>query len=310
MKAMCSIAEILYQGLQKEGLLYNTNIAAKYSMHFSYYRDFVKDAYWLQEFPIELKKRYESNISINCMRYALAAKNFHKPLEREAVSAAIAFVVAGCCLDNMLDSGILEERQLALDKLNWDYCAHYFVTFGTRKALHPVDMLYEAIGSFLCKKSEIDYSAYKKLMQYLKRAAFSEQRSVDCSDFFSDEYTVRDKSVLFVVIGFLLALYGRHTSLEEKTFFLIGDIFRSIDDLCDFEEDKSGGSVNSLFIKKGTMEISDTIKIVQELQWLHNALQQLSGYIEAPFYEFIKFNLQLWTLENPYIYQKFLAGDF
>ena len=91
---------------------------------------------------------------------------------------------------------------------------------------------------------------------------------------------------------------------------MIGDIFRSIDDLCDFEEDESGGSVNSLFIKKGTMEISDTIKIVQELQWLHNALQQLSGYIEAPFYEFIKFNLQLWTLENPYIYQKFLAGDF
>lgn len=304
---MCSVAKILYQGLQKEGLLYSTNIAAEYSMYFSYYRYLVEEASWFLEFPMELKKRYALNISINCTKYALAAKNFGKTLEQEAISAATAFVLAGCCLDDMLDGNVQEERQLALEKLNWEYCAHYFVEFGKRKALHPVDILYEAVGNFLQKKSELDRLSYEQLLQYLRRAAFSEQWSGSCTDFSSDEYAVRDKSVLFVVIGFLFALFGTHTQKEEKAFFLIGEIYRSIDDLCDYEEDKRAGFVNSLFIQKEA--IPDTIIIARELHWLHNALQQLRRFIDQPFYDFIRFNLQLWTLENPYIYQKFLVGN-
>lgn len=301
---------MLYQGLQKEGLLYNTGTAAAYSIYLSYYRYFVEDTLWFRELPEKLKNRYELSISVNCMKYALAAKDFHKPLEQEAVAAAVAFGLAGCYLDDMLDGNIQEERQLALEKLKWDYCTHYFVAFGIKKTMHPIDMLYEVVGDFLKKKSEHDYSTYEKLIQYLKRVAFSEQQSADCSDSFSDEGAVRDKSVLFVVVGFFLALYGRHTSVEEKSFFLIGDIFRSIDDLCDFEEDRRSGCVNSIFVQKDTKEASDTEKVVKELQWLHDALQQLRGLIGRAFYDFIQFNLQLWTLGNPYIYQKFLAGDF
>lgn len=282
--------------------------AAGYSIRLSFYMNLAKDTGWFQELPMELRKHYLLSISINCTKYALAAKNFGKTLEKEAVLAATAFALAGCCLDDMLDGNVLEERRLALEKLNWEYCAHYFVMFGRRKALHPVDILYEAIGDFLKRKAEIDRPSYDELIQYLKQAAFAEQCSGSCIDFSASEHAVRDKSVLFVVIGFLLALYGKHTKTEEKVFFLIGEIFRSIDDLCDFEEDKRAGFVNSLFIQKDA--IPDTTIIVNELQWLHNAMQQIKGLIGQPFYEFIRFNLQLWTLENPYIYQKFLAGDF
>ena len=292
----------LYQGLADLGLMYDPAVAVVYSGAQEYYGGFLWGAKWFCGMPEDFQKRYRLCVALNGMKFTLAMENFEKPRDWEAISAATCFILAGCLLDHLIDEGISEDRALALEKLDWEYCAHYFVRFGPARSEHTVDMLYGVIGAFLRERKHVSTAAYHQLISHLRRAIQAE--TADKKSIGEDRELVVDKSVLFVVIGFELAMYGDHTQQEWETFFLIGDIFRIIDDLCDAEQDARVGHMNSLL---SGQELTD-LPIDKTLSDLGESLEQLKALVSEPFYEFIRYEIQSWTLSNAYLFNKITEG--
>ena len=288
----------LYEELTRMGLMYDPATAAAYSAAQEYYGSFLWKTRWFRKIPGDLQNRYRLCIAMNGMKFALAMENFRKPRDWEAISAATCFILAGCLLDYLIDEGSSGDRGLALEKLDWEYCAHYFVRFGPARDGHTVDLLYSVIASYLQKKKHSSHAAYDQLIGHLKRAVQAE--TADGKHILEDKTLVADKSVLFVVIGFELALYGNHTQQEWETFFLIGDIFRIIDDLCDAEQDACAGHVNSLL----SMEILTDNQLDEIFSILQDSLERLEALISEPFFEFIRHEIRSWTLGNAYLFKR------
>ncbi len=288
----------LYEGLQQLGLLYDPADTASYSPVMEFHSGFLRETDWFHALSRELRRCYGLCVAMNGTKFSLAAESFHKPRDKEAISAAVCFVLAGCMLDHMLDEGSLPEQTLAREKLKWDYCAHYFVRFGPLTDQHAVDRLFCVVAAFLQKRRDSCPEAYNRLLAHIQRTAFSE--TADDRTIAADQTLTRDKSVLFVVIGFELALFGEHSQQEWDTFFLTGDIFRIIDDLCDAEQDAQAGRTNSLFLQH---ELTNS-RIVLAISELRRALERLEGLACEPFCEFIRHELRIWTLSNPYLFAR------
>lgn len=296
---------LLYRGLKEMELLYDPSAARLYGTSMEYYGGSLRAADWFRALPEEFQRRYGFCVSLNAMKFALAAESFQKPLDGEALSAAVCFVLAGCILDNMLDEGDPADRAAAEEKLAWEYCAGYFLRFAPARADHAVDRLYSVIGSFLRKGKEHSIAAYDRLLAHLHRAVQAETFSLKGLRGPQEEALAADKSVLFTVIGFELALYGEHTAQEWEAFFLIGDTFRLIDDLCDAEQDQLAGRANSLLANAGA---DDSEWIPRALEALRQALARLEAVVSRPFFTFLRYELQSWTLSNAYLYQKMLEA--
>lgn len=287
----------LYCGLKRAGLLYDVSIAAGFSAQLSYFNAFLQDEPWFRALPVELRCRYALCLSMNCVKFSLAAQCFRWSQNLEAFSVAASFILAGCILDDMIDNEDSEVRQLALRKLNWGYCSDYFIWFQPMREVHVIDQLYSFIGAFLEKKRCCNPEAYEYFLALLKRAVIAECGSNDRVN----QTLATDKSTLFTVLGFLLALYGNHTPEELSAFYLAGDLFRRMDDLCDFESDRDTGHVNSLRLEDGVDEVE---LVEKELRSISSGLGRLEGLTDSSFGLFIRYELQSWTLSNPYLYQK------
>ena len=294
--------EYLYRGLKEMGLLYDPSAAAFYGVSMEYSSGFLRKMDWFCALPLELRRKYGLCISLNGMKFTLAAENFQKPLDTEAVSAAVCFVLAGCILDNMLDEGSPGDQASAREKLTWEYCARYFIQFDPVGTDHAVDRLYGEIASFLRRKKKFSTAVYDCLMVHMRRAVQAETFVPKGPFDPQSPVFAADKSVLFTVIGFELALYGEHTEEEWEAFFLIGDIFRIIDDLCDAEQDMLAGRTNSLLT--GRDRGSEWIGNV--LEALRQAMTRLESLVSEPFFAFLRHEVQCWTLSNACLYQKML----
>lgn len=299
-------AKHLYAGLKRLGLLYDPAAAVAYGTAMEHYSGPLRETAWFHALPEELRRRYSFCVAVNGMKFALAAESFHRPLDRKACSAAVCFILAGCILDNLLDEGSPAERRIAREKLVWGYCERYFVRYEIDGTGHVVDRLYSEIALFLRDHGEKTPDVYGCLLEHLRRAVRAEvhtsQGTWKTGDAM-DIALVADRSVLFTVIGFELALFGMHTPEEWEVFFLIGDIFRIIDDLCDAEADSRAGRVNSLLMKIGG---SDPLWAENALEDLARALARLERSVSTSFFAFLRYELQSWTLSNPYLYQKML----
>ncbi len=293
----------LYEGLRELRLLYDPAAASDYGSVLEFYGGFLRETSWFRALPKELRRRYGLCVALNGAKFSLAAESFHKPRDREAISAAVCFILVGCLLDHLLDEGSPDEQKLAREKLEWDYCAHYFVRFGPMMNHHAVDGLYSVVAAFLQKRRVSCPGAYDQLLGHLKRAVLAE--TADGSSIAADRTLVRDKSVLFVVIGFELALYGEHSRQEWDTFFLIGDIFRMIDDLCDAEQDAEAGRTNSLLSRHGLT----TRQLLLTLSELRRALERLDELACEPFCAFIRHEIRTWTLSNPYLFNRTMEAS-
>lgn len=293
--------ELLYHGLRQLGLLYDPSTAAHFSTALEYYGSFLRETEWFRALPLDIQRRYSFCIALNGMKFSLAAENFQKPIDREALSAAVCFILAGCLLDHLLDEGTPDSRKSALEKLGWEYCAHYFVQFGSAKTVHTVDLLYSIIASFLKKRMGAVPAIYNDLLTHMQRAVQAEVYTLEERGSPIDMALTADKSILFVVIGFELALYGEHLPQEWEVFFLIGDILRMIDDLCDAEQDMLEGRVNSLL--PNDKEANDRW-LCQSLDHLQQALVRLKALVREPFFAFVHYEIQSWTLSNTYLYKK------
>lgn len=298
--------ECLYTGLKKLGLFYDPASATAYGTAMEYYGGPLRETGWFRAMPEELQRRYSFCVTLNGMKFALAAESFHRSLDREACSAAVCFLLAGCILDHMLDEGTPLEQRTAREKLAWEYCAQSFLHFSPAKADHVVDRLYGELARFLQKHGQEAPDARDLLLTHLRRAAQAEALASQGAwngGNAPDAATVANKSVLFTVVGFELALFGKHTPEEWEVFFLIGNIFRIMDDLCDAEADSQAGRANSLLMKSGT---GSSLWCEDALEELAHALARLEKLVCAPFFAFIRYELQSWTLSNPNLYRKVL----
>lgn len=295
--------ELLYHGLQQLGLLYDPSISSYFGTALEYYGSFLRETDWFRALPSDMQRRYSFCIALNGMKFSLAAENFQKPLDKDALSAAVCFILAGCLLDHLLDEGDPDSRTTALEKLDWEYCAHYFVEFGPAKTAHVVDLLYSTIASFLKKKMGTAPIIYNDLLSHMQRAVQSEVYTSEERSNPTDMVLTTDKSILFVVIGFELALYGEHLPREWETFFLIGDILRMIDDLCDAEQDVLAGRVNSLLPND---KETNSLWLCRSLDNLQQALVRLKDLVREPLFSFICYEIQSWTLSNTYLCKKIM----
>lgn len=297
--------ERLFAGLKELGLLYDPAAATGYGTAMEYYSAALRDTAWYHALPEELRRRYGFCIAVNGMKFALAAESFHRWLDRDACSAAVCFILVGCILDNLLDEGTPVQRQLAREKLTWEYCQRYFVHHEETGVDCAVDRLYSQIGVFLREGEQRAPDACACLLEHLRRAASAELHSAQetRNGGTVDAALVADKSILFTVIGFELALFGTHTPEEWEAFFLIGNIFRLMDDLCDAEEDSRAGRANSLLIRGGR---EDRPCVENALEELAQALTRLEKLVSAPFFAFLRYELRSWTLSNAFLYRKML----
>lgn len=297
--------ELLYNRLKAADLLYQSNKGALYGTALSYYSGFWRETVWAKALDEETKRRYALCLDMNSMKFALAAKSLCRPMEKEALSAAVSFILAGCLLDNFIDQGSAAERKQAMEMLEWEYCAHYFVHFGSAKSKHAIDVLFSEIAHYLKDKARTEPKAYDQFLAYLRRATAAEVASANGRDDALQNRMIVDKSVLFEVLGFQLAFYGNHTCQEWEIFFLIGNIFWMIDDLCDVEEDTRSGQVNALLSAEcGSLEV----RMTRMLTELTQALERLKLLVEPAFYQFILYEVRSWTLDEPGLYRKVMEA--
>lgn len=288
---------MLYSKLKEADLLYWPDEAEIYGTAISYYSTFWREAAWAKALDEDTKQRYALCMDMNSMKFALAAECLRRPLDKEALSAAVCFVFTGCLLDNLVDCGSPTEREQVLKMLEWKYCAHYFVSFGPAKSNYIIDVLFNVIARYLKDRKETEPKAYDQFLAYLRRAIAAEATSLDSEKHIQQKNVIMDKSVLFEVLGFQLAFFGANTRREWDIFFLIGNIFRIIDDLCDEEDDAENGQINSLLSGEcGSLE--------QMLAELTQALERLKQLTGPALYHFIRYEVRCWTLDNPYLYQK------
>jgi len=282
----------LKKGLGEIGLLYREE--TEHALQDWAYRD----EGWFAGLPPDIRERYSLCVSLNRVKFSLAAESFGKSLRPEAARAGTAFILSGCIVDSLLDEGNPQQRETALRKLDWTYCGHYFERFGARLETHPLDQLYEMVGRFLEVGKPSFPAYYADILSQIRRAARAEwligsrQKSASA---------IMDKSVLFVVIGFQLAFYGAYTARQRDIFFRIGDLFRLIDDLCDLEADERSGQANSLlsaFQAAGPGALAEAA--VSELR---QKLHRLQGLVSEDFYRFLRYELRVWTLGCPKIYR-------
>lgn len=286
----------LKKGLGEIGLLYREE--TEYRTALQDYAGMLQGEDWLASLPPELRKRYDLCVSLNCMKFSLAAESFRKTLRRDAVAAGTAFILAGCIADSLLDECSPLQREIAFRKLDWAYCGHYFERLGTLLEPHPLDQLYEVVGKFLKAGKLTSPAYYEDILSLLRRAA---QAECLIGARKKSKSAVMDKSVLFVVIGFQLAFYGEYSALEREIFFRIGDIFRLVDDLCDLEEDERSGQPNSLLLTSPGE--SPSVLAEAAVSELQQKLLQLQELISRDFYHFLRHEIRVWTLGCPQIYK-------
>lgn len=283
----------LVEGLRQRNLLPRTDTADFYETAIEYHGAFVRSSEWFQQLPSIYRKQYAEAAARHSMRHILASQSFGRVPDDEAISAAVAFCMVGCILDDMIDNGTIAERRQAQEFLDWTYCSAYFENFDSRAGAHAVDFLYETVGSFLDMHKNQDEEAYELLIEHLKRASEAERHTLTYEQTF-------DKSELFTVLGFEIALFGQHTAEEWAAFQLCGRISRLIDDLCDADQDIIARRPNSLVKRHGALT-SRMIEVV--LNEIEEALQLLSRTASEAFSDFMRYTVQQWTMDNPEVAQ-------
>ena len=148
---------------------------------------------------------------------------------------------------------------------------------------------------------------------------------------------ITDKSILFVVIAFELALFNdKNLDKHLKAIYRIANIFRLIDDLCDISEDYFRKQKNSIFeldnidfdilsnnlVKKKTKKTSPSYKIDNQ----YDRYNLIENYFDAPidkfideinllkselgsiFFNFVNYEIRDWTMSCKYIRERYYRG--
>lgn len=281
-------------------MLYEPADAIQFGSSEAYYLSFLEGAPGAQLLWHRDAKPYRHIVSINIRKYVLAMQNFGKELKPCPLCCATLFSLLGCMLDNSLDSGTAEERERALQILDWERgCGCYFT--GVKAGGNGLeDAMLTEIGMFLQSIRFASSKKYECLLVQIRRAVYAEFCSVSEININKGCQYALDKSVLFTFLGFCLAASGNLSRREIQLCRMVGQVFGLFDDLCDLEEDQALGQLNSILCQAcSATELLHCID--QAFLTLDRLLNTLSRYFSPEFYNFLLYELRIWTLCNHYI---------
>ena len=202
-----------------------------------------------------------------------------------------------------MDNGTEVQRRQAREILDWENgCGVYFTGRAKANDTLTASILSE-LGAFLQDIRANNPGSYKRLLSELRHCATAECIAAAPTHTTKDLPYAKNKSVLFALLGFRFAASGCLSREEERLCSLVGEIMSVVDDLCDLDEDVKHGQINSIFCKAGNW--FDLLPVIDEaFQRIELILNQLHEGFSREFYEYLLYELRVWSLDNEYIRSK------
>ncbi len=347
-----SYYDILYKRLKEHDLTLIEEEDVRYRSKFQYFYELLElDNNIIIRIKRELGINTEKYFLMNSMKFYLACEEFKVLKNKDNIKAAIYFTVLGCVLDKMIDEGNDKIKNMALEKLSWNYCKDYFIEFKDEKEDSVIDYLFQYLGKVLKMMKKENFLLYKNIVYFIERAIDSEvyvtlrlkndnfilskykMNNIDSSENI-ENLLITDKSILFVVTAFELALFNdKNLDKHLKVIYRIANIFRLIDDLCDISEDYCRKQKNSIFelndiefdilsdnlVKKKTSPSHkidnqyDRYNLIESyfdspIDKFIDEINLLKSELGSTFFNFVNYEIRDWTMSCKYIRERYYRG--
>lgn len=283
--------------------LLSTGQQNKWRMDFQKYFDMMEiDRNILSKMKEKYGVGLQNVFLVNCKKSVLLCENFGIDQNKKLMQSYVYFSGLGCLLDYLLDFGNREQKAEAEQKLNWDYCKDYFLTYTSAKDNSPIDLLYEKVSAGVSEIAVYNPYNFALIIELTRRAISAEQAVVaDEVESCGDEI-ILNKSILFITTAVEILLTGKAEGKEADRELVrrMGYAYALIDDLCDLYEDMEIGQRN-LFMKYMSA-FSTEVGMEEIIRWavseLEEQLQIMKENFDKPLYEFILQEIREWGLSN------------
>ncbi len=290
--------EMLFEMLSQNNLVPESNDLIVWRIDFQkYFEKAGFDKSIIREIKAEFGIGMENVILINCKKSFLIHRCYNSISKIESIKASVCFTVLGCLLDALIDMENNLNKEIAVRKVNWQYCSEYFYKGIDQKENSVIDKLFEMVGKIVFSYRYIFPKAYKSIVELLKKTSESELFVISDNTNVLSIDNVTNKSILFSVISTQICIPD---FIEEsaEVAYNIGSIFTMIDDMCDLYEDAEVKQKNMLQILLSKNNITERQAVQYMIDQIIENLNLLRQKANEELYQFILSETKEWIMSR------------